>query len=120
METESNMNVKATAYIRVALAGEEKTISEYEQFAQDIQEFSPLIAAVFRDIAEEEKVHVGELRELLSKYDNTSRLDKEGAKEVEDISKEVNKELLSEKLLESLAKVEHTKANYREIINKLL
>lgn len=115
-----NLFVKAKAYIRIALAGEEKTISEYEQFAEEIEDFSPLIAAVFRDIAQEEKVHIGELQALLQKYDNTSELDKEGEKEVEDISKDVNKELITEKLLENLEKVEHSKENYRKIILDLL
>jgi len=74
--------------IRLAIIGELDAINLYLQLADAIDD--PEARKVLRSIAYEEKIHVGELLELLAKYDpEQAEALKKGAEEV--------KEHLSEK-----------------------
>jgi len=68
--------------IRLAIIGELDAINLYLQLAQAIEDQS--IKRVLQDIAEEEKIHVGELLEILK------RIDEEQAKALEKGAREVS------------------------------
>ena len=68
--------------IRLAIIGELDAINLYLQLAQAIEDQS--IKRVLQDIAEEEKIHVGELLEVLK------RIDEEQAKALEKGTREVS------------------------------
>ena len=68
--------------IRLAIIGELDAINLYLQLAQAIEDQG--IKRVLQDIAEEEKIHVGELLEVLK------RIDEEQAKALEKGAREVS------------------------------
>ncbi len=70
--------------IRLAVIGELDAINLYLQLASAVDD--PGISRVLRDIAEEEKVHVGELMEVLRRIDKEQEegLEK-GKREVEEL-----------------------------------
>lgn len=68
--------------LRLALIGELDAINLYNQMANATS--NPKMADVLKDIADEEKVHVGELQKLLDELDpNNKQKRQEGEKEVE-------------------------------------
>lgn len=68
--------------LRLALIGELDAINLYNQMANATS--NPKMAEVLKDIADEEKVHVGELQKLLDELDpNNKQKRQEGEKEVE-------------------------------------
>lgn len=68
--------------IRLAIIGELDAINLYLQLAQAVEDQG--IKRVLQDIAEEEKIHVGELLEILK------RIDEEQAKALEKGAREVS------------------------------
>lgn len=67
--------------IRVAIIGELDAINLYEQIADGTD--NEKIAEVLKDIAREEKVHVGELQKLLDEFDTENKSAREeGGNEV--------------------------------------
>lgn len=76
--------------IRFAIASEFEAIQIYNQIAQSTD--NALAKAVFLDIANEEKVHTGELLQLMRELDSDEFVHYEkGYKEVEEIIEEVEK-----------------------------
>ncbi|NPA97621.1 MAG: rubrerythrin [Crenarchaeota archaeon] len=72
--------------LRLAIIGELDAINLYLQLAEAVDDES--VRKVLEDIAEEEKVHVGELLELLKRFDEEqARALEEGREEVEELSK---------------------------------
>ncbi len=70
--------------LRLAIIGELDAINLYLQLADAIDD--PTAVRVLRDIAEEEKVHVGELLELLKRVDEEqARALEKGSQEVEEL-----------------------------------
>ena len=66
--------------LRQAIQAELDAINQYEQFAANVK--NKKIREVLLDIAREEKVHVGELTELLNTFDDEhEEAVKEGEKE---------------------------------------
>ncbi len=71
--------------LRLAIIGELDAINLYLQLAYAIED--PVIARILRDIAEEEKVHVGELLEILKRVDEEqAKALEKGAREVEELT----------------------------------
>lgn len=71
--------------LRVAIIGELDAINLYEEFANMTDD--PDIQAVLRDIAQEEKTHVGELQTLLLRADKEQVIELENGKnEVEELT----------------------------------
>lgn len=71
--------------LRLAIIGELDAINLYLQLAHAIDD--PAIERILRDIAEEEKVHVGELLEILKRVDEEqARALEKGAREVEELT----------------------------------
>jgi rubrerythrin len=71
--------------IRAAIIGELDAINLYEEIANMTE--NPDIQAVLRDIAAEEKTHVGELQTLLLIIDKEQAVELEkGKKEVEELT----------------------------------
>jgi rubrerythrin len=72
--------------LRAAIIGELDAINLYEEFANMTDD--PDIQIVLRDIAQEEKTHVGELQTLLLRVDKEQSLELEkGKKEVEELTR---------------------------------
>ena len=72
--------------LRLAIIGELDAINLYLQLADAIDD--PTIERVLRDIAEEEKVHVGELLEVLKRMDEEqARALEKGTQEVEKLAR---------------------------------
>ncbi len=72
--------------LRAAIIGELDAINLYEEFANMTDD--PDIQIVLRDIAQEEKTHVGELQTLLLRVDKEQILELEkGKKEVEELTR---------------------------------
>ncbi len=70
--------------LRVGIIAELDAINLYEQLAAKVK--SPKIKKVLREIAREEKTHVGEFQALLLKLDKEQEEElKNGKKEVEEI-----------------------------------
>jgi len=71
--------------LRIATMAEYEAISVYEQMAELVK--SPKVKKVLLDIAQEEKVHVGEFESLLKEFDDEHgpSID-DGEKEVGDMS----------------------------------
>ncbi len=71
--------------IRLAIIGELDAINLYEQLAEAVEDEA--VRRVLLDIAEEEKVHVGELLEVLKRVDpeQAEALEK-GAREARELS----------------------------------
>ena len=115
---------RAIAHIRKALAGEEKTIAEYMHFADEVNEWFPTVAMTFREIADEEKVHVGELRALLSRFENDTTYMNQGAEEVAEIETKFANVVLLAKIEQMLADNNENytdkKELYRTIVEKLI
>lgn len=115
---------RAIAHIRKALAGEEKTIAEYIHFADEVNEWFPILARVFREIADEEKVHVGELRAMLARFENDSAYMKQGAEEVAEIETKFADAVVLAKIEQMLADENENYTDkrelYRSIIEKLI
>jgi len=86
-----------TRLVRQSIAAEEEATHLYEFIADATDE--EWIKKVFQDVADEERVHVGEFQEVLNRLlkDEKSLLE-EGAQEVEDLaaSRETEKEILRE------------------------
>lgn len=76
-----------TRAIRDAICAEEGAMNQYETIVDSTD--NELVKKVLQSIADEEKVHVGELQQLLKKLlkDEEGFLDK-GAKEVNEKGKE--------------------------------
>ena len=71
--------------LRAAIIGELDAINLYEEFANMTDD--PDIQVVLRDIAQEEKTHVGELQTLLIRFDKEQVVELEkGRKEVEELT----------------------------------
>lgn len=71
--------------LRAAIIGELDAINLYEEFANMTDD--PDIQVVLRDIAQEEKTHVGELQTLLLRFDKEQVVELEkGKKEVEELT----------------------------------
>jgi len=71
--------------LRAAIIGEFDAINLYEEFANMTDD--PDIQVVLRDIAQEEKTHVGELQTLLLRFDKEQVVELEkGKKEVEELT----------------------------------
>lgn len=83
--------------IRMGVSSEEGAITLYNRIADALDEMNEGSAAeVFRDIAYEEKVHVGEFLTLLNTYeDDNKKAEEEGAKEVANLKKESIKEFFN-------------------------
>jgi rubrerythrin len=80
-----------TRALRLSLAAEEEAIHLYEALADATG--NKLAKKVLQDIANEEKVHAGEFQRLLSiLLKDEDRLLEEGAEEVNEMTKEVEKE----------------------------
>lgn len=78
--------------IRQAIAAEQEAVSLYEQQA-DLSD-DPLVTRVLRDIAGEERVHVGELLHLLRHLTTDEQVKLEaGAEEVKKAARELADEL---------------------------
>ena len=108
------------ANIRKALAGEEKTIAEYIEFSAMAGDNDPVVASVFAEIANEEKVHVGELHALLDRLENNMPYEMKGYEEVEDTEANVLaslEDILQEVPMENY---ENKKDYYKAIAEKLL
>ncbi len=77
-----------TRGLRLSLSAEEEAVHLYEALADATD--NALAAAVLRDVADEERVHVGEFQKLLNMLlsDEQDLLDK-GAREVEEIAEAV-------------------------------
>ena len=75
-----------TRAIRMSLSAEEEATHLYEAIADATD--NEIVKKVMQDVANEEKIHVGEFQELLNKLlsDEKEFLD-EGSKEVEKIEK---------------------------------
>jgi rubrerythrin len=72
--------------LRAAIIGELDAINLYEEFANMTDD--PDIQIVLRDIAQEEKTHVGELQTLLLRVDEEQAIELEkGKKEVEELTR---------------------------------
>jgi len=70
--------------IRELLADEQNAVRKYEEFA--VSSDNEQVKRVLLDIAEEEKVHAGELRELLSILGlGSTETDEKGKQEVDDL-----------------------------------
>jgi rubrerythrin len=81
--------------IRLAIVAEQDAIKLYQLIAQAVEDRD--IAKVMLDIADEEQVHVGELQELLERFDGDEReLIEKGKGEV--------REMLSTEMIERLIK----------------
>jgi len=79
-----------TRALRMALAAEEEAVHFYEAVADSTDD--ELAKAVLQDIADEEKVHVGEFQKLLNiLLEDEEKFLSEGAEEVEELSKKVKK-----------------------------
>lgn len=75
--------------IRFNIAAEFDAIKTYTQLAESAD--SKFVADVLYDIADEERVHVGEFMKVLEHLDpNEKNFYEEGAKEVEEIFKKQN------------------------------
>jgi len=73
--------------LRQSIAAEEEAVHLYEAYA-DASELQ-YVKKVFQDIADEEKVHVGEFQELLNRFDSGEReFLEEGADEVQEMLSE--------------------------------
>jgi len=71
--------------LRAAIIGELDAINLYEEFANMTDD--PDMQAVLRDIAQEEKTHVGELQTMLLRMDNEQLEElQKGKKEVEELT----------------------------------
>lgn len=80
----------STDIIRQLLIEEQDAIISYTERAEQVTD--PLIREVLLDIAEEEKVHVGELTELLYRFDGQQEIaQQEGAEEVINMDEEIEK-----------------------------
>ena len=78
-------NEEIAQALRLSIIGELDAINLYLQLANAID--NELIKKVLIDIAEEEKVHVGELLELLNRIDlEQKKALEKGAREVSEIS----------------------------------
>ena len=74
--------------LRLNLSAEEEAVHLYESHADATD--NELVQKVLRDIANEERVHVGEFQRLLSLLlEDEDRFLSEGAKEVDEIAAEV-------------------------------
>jgi rubrerythrin len=74
--------------LRLDLASEEEAVNLYLAHADATDD--PLAKAVLRDIAEEERVHVGEFQRLISLIDaGEDALLREGAREVDEIAEKI-------------------------------
>jgi rubrerythrin len=77
-----------TRALRLSLAAEEEAIHLYEALADATD--SKLAKKVLQDIADEEKVHVGEFQQLLKiLLEEEGKWLKEGAEEVDEMAEEV-------------------------------
>ena len=75
-------NEELVRAIRLSVAAEYEAIQLYQQLAASID--NPLAQKVLRDVADEEKVHVGEFLRLLHELDpDEARFYEQGAREVE-------------------------------------
>ena len=109
------------ANIRKALAGEEKTIAEYMEFSAIAgKSGDDVLASVFAEIANEEKVHVGELHALLIKRENITSYETQGAEEVEEMEETVLANLEKQLMEVPMENYNSKKEYYRAIIEKLL
>jgi rubrerythrin len=78
--------------IRQAIAAEEEAVHLYEAIVDVIDD--ALAKKVFQDIANEEKVHIGEFQELLQRIvGDEEHWINEGVEEVEEMSR-ISKELI--------------------------
>lgn len=72
--------------IRMSISAEQEAIHLYEVYAEACKDNYPEISKVFQDIADEEKVHVGEFEAVLSRVDaDDVAKRREGEKEVEEL-----------------------------------
>jgi|LSQX01.2.fsa_nt_gb rubrerythrin len=87
-------NASIGDFIRMGVAAEESAITLYNRIADQLNALGyGKPGNVFRDIAQEEKVHIGEFQALLNQYEeDNEQAEKEGEEEV--------KELLQENLVE--------------------
>ena len=67
--------------LRLSISAEQEAVHLYESFADAIS--NPKIKKVMQDVANEEKVHIGEFQALLDEFD------KDEIKSIEDGKKEV-------------------------------
>lgn len=117
---------RAIANIRKALAGEEKTIAEYIEFASHADEWFPTLAIMFREIADEEKVHVGELKAMLQRFENNHIFMQQGAEEVAEIETKFANAKTIETIERMLADMEENenfqdkKQLYKTLIERLI
>ncbi len=73
--------------LRLALIAEIDAIMLYSQLARAIE--NQVVSKVFREVAEEEKEHMGEFFYLLKKCDNTlEEMMEKGFKEVKELEEE--------------------------------
>jgi len=79
-----------TRALRFSIAAESEAIQLYEQLANASNNF--LFQKVMRDIAKEEKVHIGEFMRVLFELDpSEQKVYEEGFKEVEDMIRKPSK-----------------------------
>ena len=55
--------------LRHAVISEYEAVTQYEAIAKDLKDKDPGVAGVMRDIAKEERVHIGELMQLMQQLD---------------------------------------------------
>lgn len=72
--------------LRDAVIAEQEAIKQYEAFADATN--NEQVKKTFQDIANEEKVHVGELQKHLDDLDSDGKFLEEGKEEVEDAGDE--------------------------------
>jgi rubrerythrin len=88
-----------TRSLRLSLAAEEEAIHLYEALADATDD--PLAKKVLQDIADEERVHVGEFQGLLNiLLEDEQDLLAEGAAEVNEMSEEVSNQIEHKATLE--------------------
>ncbi len=82
-------NRELTRALRLSLAAEEEAIHLYEALADATD--NPLAATVLQDIANEERVHVGEFQRLINiLIKDEEQFLAEGAQEVDEIKEELD------------------------------
>lgn len=85
-----NVEMSQTDLIRQLIAEEQDAVISYTERAEQVDD--PLIRQTFLDIAQEEKVHSGELMDLLSRFDpQEDDAQSEGGQEVDDLDETIEK-----------------------------
>lgn len=115
----------AITCLRNSLSGEQKAIADYVQFAEDVKMWFPSISELFKSIADEEKVHVGELTAMLNRLENNNEFNSQGADEVKAVEDETINAITLDRIETFLSELanenfENKSDYYKAVIKKLL